>query len=96
MTAARKTAGIRVRVVRLEHALNLPLPDYQSKGAAGLDLVAVADAHTLQVHVTGTHRVHAFAPMLKAHVATTRPEATPRDRIVLRRRVELLVLLTAR
>ncbi|MEE8309624.1 MAG: dUTP diphosphatase [Hyphomicrobium sp.] len=43
MTAARKTAGIRVRVVRLEHALNLPLPAYQSKGAAGLDLVAAID-----------------------------------------------------
>lgn len=43
MTAARKTVGIRVRVVRLEHALNLPLPAYQSKGAAGLDLVAAID-----------------------------------------------------
>ncbi len=43
MTAARKTAGIRVRVVRLEHALNLPLPAYQSEGAAGLDLVAAID-----------------------------------------------------
>ncbi|MEE8098824.1 MAG: dUTP diphosphatase, partial [Hyphomicrobium sp.] len=43
MTAARKSAGIRVRVVRLEHALSLPLPDYQSEGAAGLDLVAAID-----------------------------------------------------
>ncbi|MCK5713106.1 MAG: dUTP diphosphatase, partial [Hyphomicrobiaceae bacterium] len=43
MTAARKTAGIRVRVVRLEHALNLPLPAYQSESAAGLDLVAAID-----------------------------------------------------
>lgn len=43
MTAARKTANVRVRVVRLEHALNLPLPAYQSKGAAGLDLVAAID-----------------------------------------------------
>ncbi len=43
MTVARKTAGIRVRVVRLEHALKLPLPAYQSKGAAGLDLVAAID-----------------------------------------------------
>ncbi|MGI9402976.1 MAG: dUTP diphosphatase [Hyphomicrobium sp.] len=43
MTAARKTGRIRVRIMRLEHALNLPLPAYHSKGAAGLDLVAAID-----------------------------------------------------
>jgi dUTP pyrophosphatase len=43
MTAARKAGGVRVRAMRLEHALNLPLPTYQSKGAAGLDLVAAID-----------------------------------------------------
>jgi dUTP pyrophosphatase len=32
-----------VRVVRLPHAAGLPLPTYQSKGAAGLDLVAALD-----------------------------------------------------
>ena len=31
---------IEVRVKRLPHAGNLPLPDYQSDGAAGLDLLA--------------------------------------------------------
>jgi dUTP diphosphatase len=33
----------RVRVIRLKHAAGLPLPAYQSKGAAGLDLVAALD-----------------------------------------------------
>jgi dUTP pyrophosphatase len=33
----------RVRVVRLRHGAGLPLPVYQSKGAAGLDLVAALD-----------------------------------------------------
>jgi dUTP pyrophosphatase len=33
----------RVRVVRLKHGAGLPLPAYQSKGAAGLDLVAALD-----------------------------------------------------
>ena len=33
----------RVRVVRLKHAEGLPLPAYQSKGAAGLDLLAALD-----------------------------------------------------
>jgi dUTP pyrophosphatase len=43
MTAAGKAARVRLRVVQLEHASNLPLPAYQSKGAAGLDLVAAID-----------------------------------------------------
>lgn len=43
MTAARSTDRIRVRIMRLGHALNLPLPAYQSKGAAGVDLVAAID-----------------------------------------------------
>jgi dUTP pyrophosphatase len=33
----------RVRVIRLKHGAGLPLPTYQSKGAAGLDLVAALD-----------------------------------------------------
>lgn len=38
----------RVRVVRLPHGRNLPLPAYQSVGAAGLDLLAaVKSAQTL-------------------------------------------------
>jgi dUTP pyrophosphatase len=34
----------RVKVVRLPHAQGLPLPDYQSAGAAGLDLLAAVEA----------------------------------------------------
>lgn len=38
------TAGIEVRIMRLPHGRDLPLPQYQSALAAGLDLVAaVAD-----------------------------------------------------
>jgi dUTP diphosphatase len=33
----------RVKVVRLAHADGLPLPAYQSEGAAGLDLLAAVD-----------------------------------------------------
>lgn len=39
-----RTASTRIRVIRLPHAEALPLPAYQSKGAAGLDLVAAIDA----------------------------------------------------
>jgi dUTP diphosphatase len=40
---ARAASTARIRVVRLPHAEGLPLPAYQSKGAAGLDLVAAID-----------------------------------------------------
>ena len=44
--AAKSTAGVRVRVVRLPHAGGLPLPAYQTDGAAGLDLVAALDVQS--------------------------------------------------
>lgn len=47
---ARSTLAqkLMVRVVRLPHAQNLPLPSYATEGAAGLDLVAaVADPVSL-------------------------------------------------
>jgi dUTP pyrophosphatase len=41
--------ALRVKVVRLPHARGLPLPAYQSDGAAGMDLVAaVMRAQTLR------------------------------------------------
>lgn len=43
MTGPRSSGRTRVRVVRLAHGAGLPLPSYQSKGAAGLDLVAALD-----------------------------------------------------
>lgn len=40
--------GVVVRVVRLFHAEGLPLPDYASKAAAGLDLLAaIAEAEKI-------------------------------------------------
>ena len=50
MTTARRPgksgAGVRVGVVRLAHGRSLPLPAYQTKGAAGLDLLAALDVQT--------------------------------------------------
>jgi dUTP pyrophosphatase len=42
--AAPRPRARRVRVVRLAHAQGLPLPAYQSAGAAGLDLLAAVEA----------------------------------------------------
>lgn len=38
-----RESKVRVGVVRLDHANGLPLPAYQTEGAAGLDLVAALD-----------------------------------------------------
>jgi dUTP pyrophosphatase len=43
MTAVRQARARRVKVVRLPHAADLPLPAYHSAGAAGLDLVAAVE-----------------------------------------------------
>jgi dUTP pyrophosphatase len=39
----KKNAAVTVRIVRLAHGAGLPLPAYQSDGAAGLDLLAAVD-----------------------------------------------------
>jgi dUTP pyrophosphatase len=39
----KKRAAVTVRIVRLSHGAGLPLPAYQSDGAAGLDLLAAVD-----------------------------------------------------
>ena len=38
------TDAVQVRIMRLPHAADLPLPAYQSAHAAGLDLVAAVPA----------------------------------------------------
>jgi dUTP pyrophosphatase len=47
MSRAPRARARRVKVVRLPHADGLPLPAYQSTGAAGLDLVAAVEAPLL-------------------------------------------------
>ena len=42
----KSTASVRVNIVRLPHAVGLPLPAYQTAGAAGLDLQAALDVQS--------------------------------------------------
>ncbi len=46
MKAKTAPRSRRVRVVRLPHGHDLPLPSYQSEGAAGLDLLAAVERAT--------------------------------------------------
>ena len=49
----RDVAKIKIKVRRLEHAEGLPLPAYQSSGAAGFDLVAAVPADSPVVLAPG-------------------------------------------
>jgi len=42
-TSAAKSARVKVNVMRLPHGGGLPMPAYQTDGAAGLDLLAALD-----------------------------------------------------
>jgi dUTP pyrophosphatase len=42
-TPAKRKSGIEVKVTHLAHGEGLPLPEYQTEGSAGLDLLAAID-----------------------------------------------------
>jgi dUTP pyrophosphatase len=48
-------ASVEVQIMRLPHAADLPLPQYQSASAAGLDLLAAVSADTLVVIPPGAY-----------------------------------------
>ncbi|MDN6713576.1 dUTP diphosphatase [Acetobacter fabarum] len=48
MSVSEKTSGtVDIKVRRLSHGLDLPLPAYATQGAAGMDLLAALDAPLL-------------------------------------------------
>ncbi|MFT8813882.1 dUTP diphosphatase [Acetobacter fabarum] len=48
MSVSEKTSGtVGIKVRRLSHGLDLPLPAYATQGAAGMDLLAALDAPLL-------------------------------------------------
>ena len=52
-TTSAKAARVKVAVMRLPHAGELPLPVYQTEGAAGLDLLAALEAGNPMVLAPG-------------------------------------------
>jgi dUTP pyrophosphatase len=74
----KHSKAVEVRVVRLAHGEDLPLPQYQSDGAAGLDLIAaVPAAKPLTIKARGRALVPtglAFA-LPKGYEAQVRPRS---------------------
>lgn len=58
-TAGAKTVGddVKVAITRLAHGADLPLPSYQSEGAAGLDLLAAVGWDTPITLLPGSRTV---------------------------------------
>jgi dUTP pyrophosphatase len=54
-TAKTKANGATVKVVQLAHARGLPLPRYQTAGAAGMDLVAAVPENAPLTLERGAH-----------------------------------------
>ena len=65
----------KVRIMRLPHGTDLPLPAYQSEHAAGLDLVAAVPAPV------------SIAPGAWASIPTGIAIALPRGQVVSRRQI---------
>jgi dUTP pyrophosphatase len=54
MSRSRQAQNIKIKVRRLKHAEGLPLPAYQTSGAAGFDLVAAVPADSPVILAPGS------------------------------------------
>jgi dUTP pyrophosphatase len=82
-------SDVEVRIVRLPHADGLPLPEYQSAQAAGLDLLAAVPA---DVPVTLAPGARAMVPtgIAIALPAATEAQVRPRSGLAARHGVSVL------
>jgi dUTP pyrophosphatase len=80
---------MRLDVVRLPHGADLPLPAYQSEGAAGLDLLA-AVAADLPVIIAPGHRALIPTGLAVALPTGTEGQVRPRSGLAARHGVTVL------
>jgi dUTP pyrophosphatase len=80
---------IQVQVLRLPHGADLPLPSYQSEGAAGLDLLAAVAADAPVIIAPG-HRVLIPTGLAIALPAGTEGQVRPRSGLAARHGVTVL------
>ena len=85
----RRSRPVEVKVVRLEHSRGLPLPEYQSKGAAAMDLVAaVPDGSPLRLKPG--ERALAPTGLVVELPAGFEAQVRPRSGLALKHRVTVL------
>jgi dUTP pyrophosphatase len=80
---------MRLDVVRLPHGADLPLPAYQSEGAAGLDLLAAVAADQ-PVTIAAGHRALIPTGLAVALPAGTEGQVRPRSGLAARHGVTVL------
>jgi dUTP pyrophosphatase len=80
---------VEVRILRLPHAADLPLPEYQSAGAAGFDLLAAVSAERPLVIAPG-ERATVPTGIAVALPPETEGQVRPRSGLAARHGVTLL------
>src|SRR6185312_6241311 len=81
--------GLVIPVQRLPHADGLPLPDYQSAGAAGMDLLAAVDSKR-PVRLKAGERALVPTGLILALPPGTEAQVRPRSGLALRHGVTVL------
>jgi dUTP pyrophosphatase len=84
------TTMTRVRIVRLPHGADLPLPAYESAHAAGLDLYAAIPANNVVVLAPGGARATIPCGITVALPAGTEGQVRPRSGLAVRHGVTVL------
>jgi dUTP pyrophosphatase len=82
-------SAVEVHIARLPHGTDLPLPDYQSAGAAGLDLLAAVAADT-PVEIAAGGRAMIPTGIAIALPAGTEAQVRPRSGLAARHGVTVL------
>jgi dUTP pyrophosphatase len=82
-------SAVEVRIARLPHGVDLPLPGYQSAGAAGLDLLAAVAADT-PVEIAAGGRAMIPTGIAIALPAGTEAQVRPRSGLAARHGVTVL------
>jgi dUTP pyrophosphatase len=80
---------VPLKVMRLPHGADLPLPSYQSEGAAGLDLLAAVAADA-PITIEPGHRAAVPTGVAVALPAGTEGQVRPRSGLALRHGVSVL------
>ena len=80
---------VKLKIVRLPHGADLPLPAYQSAGAAGLDLMAAVPADT-PVRLAPGQRANVPTGLSIALPAGTEGQVRPRSGLAARHGITVL------